>query len=136
VSNVHVYVRVGAEGYALPVDHVLEVLGPGRLSPLPGAAAYVLGLRNVRGQVVPVFDLAALVGAGSPESRQRVCVASHRAGLAGLAVDEVTDVAELPSGGEADVGPLLARSTLVDGRLVGVVDAERLFTELERRGGG
>ena len=55
---VHVRLRVGRERYALPIENVLEVAELGSLSALPGAGAAVLGVRNLRGQVLPVFDLA------------------------------------------------------------------------------
>jgi purine-binding chemotaxis protein CheW len=135
VTGVHVFVRLGAESYALSVDHVLEVVDGGGISPLPGAGPHVMGVRNLRGQVVPVFDLARLLGAERTGPPERICVASHAAGVGGLAVDEVVDVADLPDDGEDSDAALLARTALVDGRLVGVVDMEALFEQLERRGG-
>jgi purine-binding chemotaxis protein CheW len=135
VSATHVQVRVGREAYALPVTHVLEVLDLDELTPLPGAGGHVLGLRNLRGQVLPVFDLGALLGAGEGTLPARVCVASRNGHVAGLAVDEVTDVSALPDEGEEVDSPLLARSLLFGDRLVGVIDADELFAELDRRGG-
>jgi chemotaxis signal transduction protein len=132
--GVHVHLRLGREAYAIPVEHVVEVVELGDLAPLPGAGPHVLGLRHLRGQVLPVFDLAALLGAGESEPA-RVCVAVHERRAAGLAIDEVTDVAGLPDGGSDVDAPLLTSSTLVDGRLVGLIDAGALFAELERRGG-
>jgi purine-binding chemotaxis protein CheW len=135
VTGVHVFVRLGAESYALPVGHVLEVARHGALSPVPGAGAHVLGVRNLGGEIVPVFALGALLGATRHGSPERVCLARQGTVLAGLAVDEVTDVDELPDAGEEGETELLSRRTLVDGRLVGVVDMEALFAELGRRGG-
>ena len=137
MSATHVQVRVGREAYAIPVTHVLEVLDLDELTPVPGAGPHVLGLRNLRGQVLPVFDLAALLGAGDGAVPARVCVASRNGHVAGLAVDEVTAVTKLPGDGDGDDvdSPLLARSLLVDERLVGVIDADELFAELDRRGG-
>jgi purine-binding chemotaxis protein CheW len=134
VSSTHVQVRIGREVYAIPVTHVLEVLDFDELVPLPGAGAHVLGLRNLRGQVLPVFDLAELLGAGAA-APARVCVASRNGDLAGLAVDEVTDVTELPDDGDEVDSPLLSRSMLVGDRLIGVIDADELFAVLDRRGG-
>jgi purine-binding chemotaxis protein CheW len=135
VNRVHVFVRLGAESYALPAAHVREVARCGTLAEIPGAGRHVLGIVNLRGRVVPVFDLAALLGAAREGPHAHVCVASHAAGLGGLAVDDVTDVAALPDGGEAADTELLARSAMVGDRLVGVVDMDALFAELERRGG-
>lgn len=135
MNATHVQVRVGREAYAIPVTHVLEVVELGQLSPLPGSGPHVLGLGSLRAQVLPVFDLAELLGAGEAGPPARVCVAARDGQTVGLAVDEVTDVASLPEDGEnADV-PMLARSQLLGDRLVGVIDAEALFDELDRRGG-
>jgi purine-binding chemotaxis protein CheW len=135
VTGVHVYVRLGAESYALPVAHVLEVARHGTLTPVPGAGAHVLGVRSLGGEIVPVFALGALLGTAHHGPPERICLARQGAVLAGLAVDEVTDVDALPETGEDVDTELLARSTLVGGRLVGVVDMEALFAELGRRGG-
>ena len=62
MSDVHVQVRVGTELYALPVDHVLEIGEIGLLTATPGASRAALGVRNLRGDLLPVFDLAAVLG--------------------------------------------------------------------------
>jgi purine-binding chemotaxis protein CheW len=131
----HVHVRLGREAYAIPVSHVSEVLELGDVTPLPGSGEHVLGLRNVRGQVLPVFDLAALLGGARRGELSKVCVARLHGSVAGLAVDEVTDVAEVPDEGDPVESPLVDRSFLAGDRLVGVIDADGLFAELDRRGG-
>ena len=135
MSGVYVFVRLGDESYALSVEHVREVLAGADITPLPGAGQHVLGLLNLRGDVVPVFDLAALLGASARARSERICVATCAQGVGGLAVGEVTDVAELAGEGDSVDAPLLAGTALVDGRLVGVVDVRAVFAELERRGG-
>ena len=54
MSGVHVRVRVAGEHYALPVEDVLEVAELRAITPVPGAPPAVLGVRNLRGQVLPV----------------------------------------------------------------------------------
>jgi purine-binding chemotaxis protein CheW len=135
VNAVHVHVRLGREAYAIPVTHVREVLDIGAITPLPGSGDHVLGLRSLRGHVVPVFDLATLLQTRDRGEPARLCVAERAGSVAGLAVDEVTDVAGLPDEGDPVESPLVERSTLADGRLVGVIDADELFAELDRRGG-
>ena len=52
--------RLAQETYALEIRYVLEV-GPFRdLTPLPGTPPFLLGIVNVRGRIVPVFDLRKL----------------------------------------------------------------------------
>ena len=66
MSGVHVRLRVGGESYAFGVEHVLEVAELGEIAPVPGAPAGVLGVRNLRGQVLPVFELASVFGGVNP----------------------------------------------------------------------
>jgi purine-binding chemotaxis protein CheW len=119
----------------MPVTRVREILEIGEVTSLPGSGEHVLGLRNLRGAVLPVFDLAALLGAGSRGVPAKVCVTELHGSVAGLAVDEVTDVAELPDDGDPVDSPLVERSILAGDSLVGVIDADELFAELDRRGG-
>ena len=130
MSGVHVRLRVGRERYAVPIENVLEVAELGTLSALPGAGAAVLGVRNLRGQVLPVFDLAQVLAIAGDAAQPRVVVAEHAGRLAGLAVDEVTDVLALAGEAEPAEAEYLSGAILEDGKLVGVLDVERLFGSL------
>lgn len=135
MSSVHVWLRVGAEAYALPVENVLEVAELGSISPVPGAGPAVLGVRNLRGQVLPVFDLATVFGIGREGPPARLVVAEESGRRAGLAIDEVTDVAPLPEAAEEAESEFLVGAALVDDSLVGVVDVARVFEALEQGAG-
>jgi purine-binding chemotaxis protein CheW len=50
--------RLAGQHLAVPLDSVIRVIPALRCTPLPGAPQTVLGLANVRGQIVPVVDLA------------------------------------------------------------------------------
>lgn len=130
MSAVHVRVRLGGESYAVAVENVIEVGGLGELSPVPGAHGSVLGIRNLRGEVLPVFDLASVLGITGDGLPQCLLVAEHGSLRAGFAVDEVTDVGGLPPIAEETQSRLLAGAALDDSGLVGVVDVEHLFAEL------
>ena len=130
MTAIHVRLRMGRERYAVPIENVLEVAELGLLSALPGAGAAVLGVRNLRGQVLPVFDLARVLAIAADPARPRVVVAEHEGRLAGLAVDEVTDVAALAGAAEPAEAEYLSGAILEDGQLVGILDVERLFGAL------
>jgi chemotaxis signal transduction protein len=132
VSGVHVQVRLGKERYAVPVGNVIEVGAIGALTATPGASPAILGVRNLRGDVLPVFDLAAALGLPRSDAPQRMLVTERGAERAGFAVDEVTDVDELPDADQEAASDLLSGAVLMDGALVGVIDVERLFERLER----
>jgi purine-binding chemotaxis protein CheW len=78
-------VPVGADWYALELLAVREVVVAGRVEPLPGAPPAVLGLFNLRGEVVPVLDTAALLGVGAPPAGSpHLVIAETARGLAAL----------------------------------------------------
>jgi purine-binding chemotaxis protein CheW len=126
MSGVHVRVRVAAEHYALPVEQVLEVADLGEIAPVPGSPPEILGVRNLRGQVIPVIALATLLGLGG-DRPSRVVVAESGELHAGLVVDEVVDVGELPPVSEQIESDYLLGALLVDGQLVGVLDLDSVL---------
>jgi purine-binding chemotaxis protein CheW len=132
VSGVHVRLRVGGEAYAFAVENVLEVTDLGAVAPIPGAGTEVLGVRNLRGEVLPVFDLATLLGIERDGAARRLVILEHDGARAGLAFDDVLGVGELAAPTDAGESPLLLGASLDDGELVGVVDVPRLFAGLVR----
>lgn len=74
-----------------PREDVREVIVPPRLTRVPGAKPWMLGVANVRGSLLPVTDLGSLLGwPPSTESRaQRVLTFNSERLPAGLLVDEV-----------------------------------------------
>jgi chemotaxis signal transduction protein len=129
-TDVHVKVRAGGETYAFAIGCVRSVAALGDVTALPGADRGVLGVRNVHGQVLPVIDLAhalGLAGGGAPE---RMVVAEASGCMAGLAVDEVLEVGELPNTRSEAESDYLSEAVLDDGALVGIVRLERLFAGL------
>ena len=74
-----------------------------------------------------VFDLAPSSGSRATAVAQRLVVAEHGGRRAGFAVDEVTDVGELPPTARRPSRSFSRGAALDDGGLVGVVDVARLF---------
>lgn len=117
----YVRFRVGNEQYAIPVAGVREVITMAEVTPVPGAQPAVLGVRNLRGQILPVIDLAGLLRAARPEPAGLVMITECENQLTGLAIDEVSGVTELPTPDTDGESPLLSGSVLAEGDLVGVV---------------
>ena len=132
--SVYVRLRIGSEAYAMPVQHVREVVGLGEVTAVPGSRPEMLGVRNLRGQILPVIDLALLLGisASAPPGRLLVAEAGGRA--AGFAIDAVCDVGELQDPTEEAESGLLIGATLAGGDLIGLIDVPRIFDSLEGRG--
>jgi len=127
MNRVHVRVLAGGEHYALPVTAVLEIAEFGQVTPVPGAPSGVLGVRNLRGQVIPVIDLATMLGLAPDAESERIVVADDGSRRAALAVTATMDVGELGAATEEVESPYLSGAVLVDGALVGIVDVEALL---------
>lgn len=110
-------VAVGGDSYALELMRVQEVV---RLTPIVtmrGATRAVLGVMNLRGRIVPVFDLGLWLDAGCvhPDERSRIVVVERGDELIGVLVSAVEDVVTL---GRDRIEPPLTGSD--PGAIVGI----------------
>jgi purine-binding chemotaxis protein CheW len=89
--------RCGAQAYALELLKVQEVVLPVPLLPLRGTSPAMLGIMNLRGQVVPVMDLGIHLGssAAGNDANTRIVVLEENGETMGLRVSAVEDVANL-----------------------------------------
>ena len=115
----------------MPVEHVLGVADIGQISAVPRARPELLGLWNRRGRILPVVDLAQLLGVTRTGPPQRVLIAEARGHQACFAIDDVSEIGELADPAEETDSDLLAGATLADGDLVGVIDVPGAFASLE-----
>lgn len=95
-----VSVRLSGQCIALPVEQVRDVFQIEGLTPVPLAGPSVLGLVNLRGRIVLVYSLAALLGLeDTPVHEGRMAVGVRWNGEDyGLAIDDIGDVLALPPG--------------------------------------
>lgn len=89
--------RCGSQAYALELLKVQEVVLPVPLLPLRGTAPAMLGIMNLRGQVVPVIDLGLHLGTSpaADDAQTRIVVLEEDGETLGLRVSAVEDVANL-----------------------------------------
>ena len=84
--------RIGEEQFVASREQVREVLMlPDAVTRVPGAKRWLLGIANLRGQLLPLIDVKLLLGGGRTSLRRttRVISVNHREVPAGLIVDEV-----------------------------------------------
>ncbi len=88
---VGVGIRIGTLSFVVPRSEVREVLEYPAITPVPRAKSWVLGLANVRGQLLPIFDMSGFAARQNirPDRRARVISVSHPDVPAGFAVNEV-----------------------------------------------
>ena len=85
---------LGAEEYGIDIMVVREIKGWTDTTSIPNAPAHVRGVINLRGVVVPIFDLRARFGMGrtEPTKMHVVIIVSTESRTLGLLVDTVSDI--------------------------------------------
>ena len=92
---------LGSEMFAVGILNVKEIIEYGNLTEIPMMPAFIRGVINLRGSVVPVIDLAARFGGSQTEVGRRTCIvivevedddAKHDIGIMVDAVSEVLDI--------------------------------------------
>ncbi|MCF8179087.1 MAG: chemotaxis protein CheW [Sulfuritalea sp.] len=100
--------QLGGEMYAVGILNVKEIIEYGSLTEIPMMPAFIRGVINLRGAVVPVIDLAARFGGRQTESSRRTCIVIIELTTAdehhdiGVVVDAVSEVLEVS---KADIEP-------------------------------
>ena len=124
--------QVGSEAYAVPVEQVREVAALGPVRPVPGSRPELLGVCNLRGQIVPVVDLALLIGVARLAPPGCLLVTDVAGRLAGFAIDGVSAVCELADPADDAPSELLVGAALAGDCLIGVLDVPRVLDVLEQ----
>lgn len=88
---------LGDEEYALEVLKVQEIIGLMPVTPVPKTPVSVLGIINLRGQVIPVMDLRSKFGMESVAHDELTCIIVIQVSevLVGVLVDRVNEVSDL-----------------------------------------
>lgn len=133
--------RLKDETYGINVMQVQEVLRVTEIAPVPGAPGYVLGIINLRGNVVTVVDTRTRFGLPTTEvdDASRIVIIESDNQVVGIMVDSVAEVVELhhseiesvPSVGNEEASRYIQGVTSRDDGLLIVVDLNKLLTERE-----
>lgn len=120
--------RIGEEEFGLPVAAVVEVARPpAKLTRLPKAPAFVKGVMNLRGQVVPVIDQAERFGStAAAGTRRRVIVVRLGALQAGFVVDSVSAVTRIAASAVSSTPNLGGEETRIFDRVANLEEVGRM----------
>lgn len=129
------------ETYGINVMQVQEVLRVSEIAPVPGAPQYVLGIINLRGNVVTVIDTRSRFGlpSGELDDASRIVIIESEQQVVGILVDSVAEVVELahseidsaPNIGNEESSRYIQGVASSDDNLLIVVDLNKLLTEEE-----
>ncbi|HLT63888.1 MAG TPA: chemotaxis protein CheW [Pseudohongiella sp.] len=132
----HVSFMLGDEMYALNAARVYEVLRYTEITHVPGAPAFILGIINLRGNVVTVIDARTVFGLPTIEStsQSRIIVVEIEDFVLGVLVDRVAEVVDLeksaievaPATGQDDSSRFIQGVYNKDEQLIILVDFSRV----------
>ncbi len=133
--------RIGRHDLVSSFDEVVEILSVPALTPIPGSQPWLLGLANVRGNLLPVADLKLfLEGQRSVAGeRQRMLVMNQPGGEVAILIDELygqrsfEDDQRVDVAAEGRYGHFIDRAYGQEGRSWSVFSLERLARTPEFR---
>ena len=129
------------ETYGINVMQVQEVLRYTEIAPVPGAPVYVLGIINLRGNVVTVIDTRARFGLSGNDvtDNSRIVIIEADKQVIGILVDSVAEVVYLrsseidstPNIGTEESAKFIQGVSNRDGELLILVDLNKLLNDEE-----
>ena len=128
---------LGEEEYGVDIKSVREIKAWARTTPLPEAPHFVLGVINIRGSILPIFDLRDRFGQGQtvPTNTHVIIVITLGERMIGILVDAVSDIVTLstadlrpvPDTGQEYDSAILKGLAMVNERIVSLICPENLF---------
>ena len=133
--------RLDDEVYGINVMQVQEVLRVSEIAPVPGAPEYVLGIINLRGNVVTVIDTRERLGLSGKEvdDATRIVIIEADKQVVGILVDSVAEVVDLrmsevesaPNVGNDESSKYIQGVATHNKELLILVDLNKLLTDEE-----
>ena len=133
--------KLDSETYGINVMQVQEILRYSEIAPVPGAPDYVLGIINLRGNVVTVIDTRSKFGLESSEvtDNTRIIIIEAEKQVIGIMVDSVVEVVYLktseidhaPNVGNDETAKFIQGVSNRDGELLILVDLNKLLSDDE-----
>ncbi|HEX3908469.1 MAG TPA: chemotaxis protein CheW [Mycobacteriales bacterium] len=136
-----IVVRLGRGRFATDLASVAEVGRVPAVTRIPGVPAWLAGVANWRGRILPILDLRSLLGAVAtePNRSSRLLVLTDRGTLVGVLVDAVegtmtldADIAAVPTGVPAEAAALLRGQLAHDDGPVAVLDVDAVMRLRDR----
>lgn len=133
--------RLENETYGINVMQVREVLRYNEIAPVPGAPSYVLGIINLRGNVVSVVDTRERFGLPGAEvtDNTRIVILETESQVVGILVDAVAEVVYLrqseievaPNVGNQDNSRFIQGVSHKNDELLILIEIKNLLTDSE-----
>jgi purine-binding chemotaxis protein CheW len=133
--------RIGDQEFCVDIMLVREIRGWTPATPLPRTPAFVKGVINLRGAVLPIIDLGGRLGLATSEPTARHVIMVVKIGdrTLGLLVDAVSDIINITDDAVQPT-PDVACDTVkafvrglfaIEGRMISLIALDRVLPELE-----
>ncbi|MCF8106796.1 MAG: chemotaxis protein CheW, partial [Desulfohalobiaceae bacterium] len=112
---------LGQESYGLEILKVQEIIGVQEITKIPRTPAYIKGVINLRGKVIPVIDLRLKFDLDEQEMTRKTCIIVVQVNredtrlIMGIIVDEVSEVIDIA---EKQIEPTPSLGTRLDNGFV------------------
>ena len=137
---------LGSEEYAIPIQKVIEIIGIMDITSIPRTPAFIKGVINLRGKIIPVMDLRLKFDLEEKEYNQRTCIVVVEIELAdskrlvGIVVDTVSEVVNIqkndieppPKYGGAVDTVFLTGMGKFKGKVILLLDIEQILSGEEK----
>ncbi len=133
---------VDGESLGVEIGYVKEIVGIQPIAQLPETPAYIKGVINLRGKIIPVIDMRLKFCKQPKEYTDRTCVIvlNTKVHTAGLIVDQVTEVLRIepddivpPPEQSAGAGGYIKGIGKADGQVKLLLDTEKLLAAEQTR---
>ncbi|MFQ3610560.1 MAG: chemotaxis protein CheW [Fimbriimonadales bacterium] len=112
-TNKYLVFQIGGETYGVPLLQVQEIRTYTPATRVPNAPPYVLGVMNLRGNIIAVIDARTRFGLPPvPDEEETVVVVAQVQGkIFGLRLDSVSDVMDIPESAIQPTPPIASEAT-------------------------
>lgn len=129
----------GGQNFCLEITQIREIRRWAPVTAIPHAPSDVLGVMNLRGAVIPIYDLAARFGFGSTSSAERnvVIIVNIHSKLVGLLVSAVSEILSVNADQiqvtprvSDDTGPQAILGVIsLEGSMIRVIDLKAVISD-------
>lgn len=131
---------IGKEEYGIPIQHVISIEKAQEATELPKMPSYVKGIDKIRGELVPVLDMNTILYDRDSEytEKTRTIVVNTNELEVGFIVDDAKEILDVPEEKISQINLFAYQQTAyfagvanLDGRLITMIDANKLLESLE-----
>ena len=136
---------MGEDLYAIPVELLTEIIISQNIFPVPTTPPHVLGVINLRGNIVPIVDIRPALSLKQQTTPGQIAIIKQGAVTLGIVVDNVSEVVGVPvssilaipadAGGQAGKSRSRFLKSIIqrEGGVAALLDIEKIFEEIRLR---